>query len=178
MRICSCCLLKNRKNECYLVINLVICSNMTTLHASQATRHQLVSLGTASKNPLEVTVQVPECTEFCNMFFSAKETLFHSTSSLKGVENHKLMPRTPTTQLMNEMSGQLEYQDHPIFSCVLPFALRQSCHKCVSAALWIASEIPTVGYSKGTTCFLSRCVTAPGEELFAFSARGKEERIY
>ena len=55
MKICSCCLLKNRKNGCYLVTDLVICSNMTILHAPQAARYQLVSLGTASKNPLEVT---------------------------------------------------------------------------------------------------------------------------
>lgn len=34
--------------------------------------HQLVRLGMASKNPLEVIVQVPECTGVCNVFFSTK----------------------------------------------------------------------------------------------------------
>lgn len=93
-------------------------------------------------------------------FSAQKKPLFCSTSSLKRVWNHKLMPWILT---MNEMSGQLGCQDHLIFSCVLPFVLRQSCRKCVSAALRIASEIPTVGYCKGH--FLSQCVVVPGEEL-------------
>lgn len=64
---------------------------------------------------------------------------------------------------------------------MLPFVLWQSCHRCVSEALRIASEITAVGYCNGTACFLSRCVVVPGEQLvhalFAFSARGKEERF-
>lgn len=159
--------------------DLVICSNTTTLHAPQAAMHKLVILGAASKNPR--TVQVSECTVFCNTMFSTKNSLFCSTSSLKGVQTHKPAPWLLTAQLVNKMSEQLGRKNHLIFSCVLLFVFRQSCLKCVSAALRITNEIPTVGYCKGTAWFLSWCVVMPGEELvlmlFALSAREKQERF-
>lgn len=80
------------------------------------------------------------------------------------------------------MTGQLEGQDHLIFSCVVLFVLRQGCHKHISAALRIVSEIPNVGNCKGTKRFLSQFVVMLGEELvhvvFMFGAGGNQERFY
>lgn len=127
---------KQEKKGCYLMIDLVICSNMTNLLfapiAPQAASQQ--------QKHTEGDYAGDECTEFCSMF-SRKKTphLFNSNLSLNGML--KLISWIFTVQLTNEMSGQLGCQDNPLSCCVL---CRQNCYKYVPTALGISTRIPSL----------------------------------
>lgn len=79
---------KQEIKGCYLVIDLVICSNTTNLLfaaiAAQAARHQ--------QKPTGGDCAGDECTEFCNVFCSKKApTPISFKFNINGVKNYKLM---------------------------------------------------------------------------------------